>query len=110
MSAPLTPEELSKLRAQVAATGQCVIEDGNLGVDVCQTHSELAFDGECGDSPLTLARLLATIDARDARIRELEAAARAVLACGVGNLSGEKYRRRVDAFDALDDVLDEPKP
>lgn len=39
-------------------------------------------------------------------VADLVRAARAVLACGVGNLSGEKYRQRVEAFDALDDVLD----
>lgn len=37
----------------------------------------------------------------------LRDAAQAVLDCGVGNLSGDKYRRRVEAFDELDDALDE---
>jgi len=37
------------------------------------------------------------------RLRET---ARSVLDCGVGNLSGDRYRRRVAAFDALDDALE----
>ena len=37
----------------------------------------------------------------------LRLAAQAVLDCGVGNLSGDKYRARVEAFDALDDALEE---
>jgi hypothetical protein len=43
---------------------------------------------------------------RDSPVMALREAARRVLDCGVGNLNGDRYRRRVEAFDALDDALD----
>ena len=42
----------------------------------------------------------------ESEVAALKAAAQAVLDCGVGNLSGEKYHRRVEAFDALADALE----
>ena len=56
---PLSPEEEAELRAHVAAIGLCRADENGL----CATHAELAFgDGECDDSPLCAARLLATLD------------------------------------------------
>ena len=46
------------------------------------------------------------IEERDADPTSVRVAAEAVLACGVGNLSGPKYRARVAAFDALDDAVE----
>jgi hypothetical protein len=42
----------------------------------------------------------------DGGLDELRAAARLVIAAGVSNRSGDKYRVKVAAFDALDDALE----
>lgn len=103
MTEPLTPEEEAVLRADIAAVGLCVVDDDG---DVCLTHSEIAFgEGQCEDSPLQLARLLATLDAARAEAPGLHALALVQAGTGGVFLDGTTNHPPID-FDAPEPTLD----
>jgi hypothetical protein len=70
-------------------------------------RAELA---DCGEALSMAEEAYSTQLAELEALRRLAEAARAVLACGVGNLSPPRYAARVEAFDGLDDALDALPP